>query len=84
MIMKHNQEEYNEHSSLEEKIELNKSRLENLQSMPLTEGYDILNTTEYQDALTFFDDELESAEDELDFLQEDKFLRDFFNETNLQ
>lgn len=80
MIMKHNQEEYNEHSSLEEKIELNKSRLENLQSMPLTEGYDILNTTEYQDALTFFQEELETAEEDLDFWDDDKYLRDFFSE----
>lgn len=78
--MKHNQEEYNEHSSLEEKIELNKSRLENLQSMPLTEGYDILNTTEYQDALTFFQEELETAEEDLDFWDDDKYLRDFFSE----
>ena len=80
MIMKHNQEEYNEHSSLEEKIELNKSRFENLQSMPLTEGYDILNTTEYQDALTFFQEELETAEEDLDFWDDDKYLRDFFSE----
>ena len=80
MIMKHNQEEYNEHSSLEEKIELNKSRLENLQSMPLTEGYDILNTTEYQDALTFFQEELETSEEYLDFWDDDKYLRDFFSE----
>lgn len=80
MIMKHNQEEYNEHSSLEEKIELNKSRLENLQTMPLTEGYDILNTTEYQDALTFFQEELETAEEDLDFWDDDKYLRDFFSE----
>lgn len=78
--MKHNQEEYNEHSSLEEKIELNKSRLENLQTMPLTEGYDILNTTEYQDALTFFQEELETAEEDLDFWDDDKYLRDFFSE----
>lgn len=82
--MTHKTDKYNELSSLEEQIELNKSILDNIQSMPLTEGYEIVNTPEYQDALTFFDDELESAEDELDFLQEDKFLRDFFNETNLQ
>lgn len=80
--MTHKTDKYNELSSLEEQIELNKSILDNIQSMPLTEGYEIVNTPEYQDALTFFDDELESAEDELDFLQEDKFLRDFFNETN--
>lgn len=71
-------------SDLEGQIELNKSILNNIQSAPLTEGYEIVNNPEYQDALTFFDDELESAEDELDFHQEDKFLRDFFNETNLQ
>lgn len=82
--MTHKTDKYYELSSLEEQIELNKSILDNIQSMPLTEGYEIVNTPEYQDALTFFDDELESAEDELDFLQEDKFLRDFFNETNLQ
>lgn len=82
--MTHKTDKYNELSSLEEQIELNKSILDNIQSMPLTEGYEIVNTPEFQDALTFFDDELESAEDELDFLQEDKFLRDFFNETNLQ
>lgn len=82
--MTHKTDKYNELSSLEEQIELNKSILDNIQSMPLTEGYEIVNTPEYQDALTFFDGELESAEDELDFLQEDKFLRDFFNETNLQ
>lgn len=82
--MTHKTDKYYELSSLEEQIELNKSILDNIQSMPLTEGYEIVNTPEYQDALTFFNDELESAEDELDFLQEDKFLRDFFNETNLQ
>lgn len=80
MIMKYNQEEYNKLLSLEDKIELNKSRLENLPSMPLTEGYDILNTPEYQDALNFFQEELEAAEEDLEFWDDDKYLRDFFSE----
>ena len=70
------------YSDLEEQIELNKSILDNIQSVPLTEGYEIVNTPEYQDALTFFDDDLESAEDELDFLQEDKFLQAFFGKNS--
>ena len=69
-------------SDLEGQIELNKSILDNIQSAPLTEGYEIVNTPEYQDALTFFDDELESAGDELDFLQEDKFLQAFFGKNS--
>ena len=69
-------------SDLEGQIELNKSILDNIQSAPLTERYEIVNTPEYQDALTFFDDELESVEDELDFLQEDKFLQAFFGKNS--
>ena len=69
-------------SDLEGQIELNKSILDNIQSAPLTEGYEIVDTPECQDALTFFDDELESVEDEIDFLQEDKFLQAFFGKNS--
>ena len=81
--MVHDKELNAKYSDLEGQIELNKSILDNIQSAPLTEGYEMVNTSEYQDALTFFDDELESAEKELDFLEEDKYLKDFFNSTGL-
>ena len=58
--MLHDKELNAKYSDLEGQIELNKSILDNIQSAPLTEGYEIVNTPEYQDALTFFDDELES------------------------
>ncbi|MDE6522188.1 MAG: hypothetical protein K2L17_05165 [Muribaculaceae bacterium] len=77
--MSHNKGLNYKSSYLEEQIELNKSRLNNIQSIPLTEGYEKVNTPEYQDALTFFEEELEANEEELDFLQEDKYLRDFFS-----
>ena len=72
--MLHDKELNAKYSDLEGQIELNKSILNNIQSTPLTEGYEIVNTPEYQDALTFFDDELESAEDELDFSKKISFL----------
>ncbi len=78
--MEHDKKLKARYSDLEEQIDLNKSILDNLQSIPLTEGYEIVNTPEYQDALPFFEDELESLEEELDFWEEDKILRDFFND----
>ena len=77
--MVHDKELNAKYSDLEGQIELNKSILDNIQSAPLTEGYEIVNTPEYQDALTFFDDEIEVNEDGLDFLEDDKFLKDFFS-----
>ncbi len=78
--MEHDKELNTRYSDLEGLIDLNKSILDNLQSIPLTEGYQILITPQFQDALTFFEDELESLVEELDFWEEDKILRDFFND----
>lgn len=76
--MAKDKEKYGNSLELEKKIQLNRSRLNNLLSMPLTEGYHVANTPEYQDSLTFFEEEIESAEDELGFLHEDKFLEEYF------
>ena len=41
----------------------------------LTEGYEIVNTPESQDALTFFQEEQDTAEEELEFLKEIDFFK---------
>lgn len=64
---------------LGEELNLNKSRLDELQNQMLTEGYDIANTPSYQDNLTYFEDEIEAIEDEINLFEEDKFFDDFFN-----
>ena len=64
---------------LDEALNLNKSRLDELQNQMLTAGYDIANTPSYQDNLTYFEDEIEALEDEINFFKEDKFLDEFFN-----
>ncbi len=64
---------------LDEELNLNKSRLDLLQNQMLTEGYDVANTTSYQDNLAYFEDEIEAIEDEINFFEEDKFLDEFFN-----
>lgn len=64
-------------SELWDELELNISRLNNLQSEPLTEGYGITRNPEYQDAFTYLEDEIDAIENELDSL-DDPFVEDFF------
>lgn len=66
-------------SELKEELDLYNSRLSNLRSKLLTEGYELTRTPDYQDSLTLYENEIEAIESELDSLEDDKFLSDFFN-----
>lgn len=77
--MMDNETNFHDSSELHDDLELYRSRLNNLQSEPLTEGYGMTRTPEYQDSITFFEDEIDAIEEELEFLEDDKFLNDFFN-----
>lgn len=68
-----------ETSELKEELDLYNSRLSNLQSKLLTDGYELTRSSDYQDALTFYENEIDAIESELDSLEDDKFLSGFFN-----
>lgn len=63
---------------LGEELVLNISRLNNIQSEPLTEEYGITRSADYQDALAYIEDEIDAIENELDTL-DDPFLENFFS-----
>lgn len=67
-------------AELREQIDALQSQLNNLESRPLVEGYDIVTKENFIYVQTFLEDAIEEAEDELDMLDEedDKFLNKFF------
>ena len=67
-------------AELREQIDALQSQLNNLESRPLVEGYDIVTKENFIYEHTFLEDAIEEAEDELDMLDEedDKFLNKFF------
>ena len=67
-------------AELREQIDALQSQLNNLESRPLVEGYDIVTKENFIYEQTFLEDAIEEAEDELDMLDEedDKFLNKFF------
>lgn len=67
-------------AELREQIDALQSQLNNLESRPLVEGYDIVTKENFIYEQTFLEDAIEEAEDELDMLgeEDDKFLNKFF------
>lgn len=67
-------------AELREQIDALQSQLNNLESRPLVEGFDIITKENFIYEQTFLEDAIEEAEDELDMLddEDDKFLNKFF------
>ena len=64
---------------LQEKLDLFNSYLDDILSSPLTKGYNVTRTSDYINALTYFEENMDAIEKELEEFDDDKYLDEFFN-----